>query len=419
MITRRQFLFGSIAGGAAVATGYWPDDGLLNRCLDPAQLDGSSSDLLAAAWEGLDAAQVWDCHVHLIGVGDDGSGIWINPAMASLRHPIQSLQKQFYLNASCTGKSGHVDSDFVARLLGFKAGLKSGSKLLLLAFDYHYDAQGQRQPQLSSFHTPNRYAAALAQRHPDHFHWIASIHPYRRDALEELERAIAAGARAVKWLPPAMGMDPASPLCDPFYEVLARHRLPLLTHAGHEQAVQGGDSQDFGNPLRLRRPLDHGVPVIVAHCASLGRGVDLDRGSDGAPLDNFALFSRLMDEPRYEGKLFGDISAITQLNRIGTPLATLLQRKEWHGRLLNGSDYPLPGVMPLFSARELAKRGYLDSRLVAPISALRPHNPLLYDFVLKRNLTLGGSAFADTIFETGRTLSAIRDGGNHQQEQSS
>ena len=34
-----------------------------------------------------------------------------------------------------------------------------------------------------------------------------SIHPYRPDAVAALEQAKADGARAVKWLPPAMGID--------------------------------------------------------------------------------------------------------------------------------------------------------------------------------------------------------------------
>jgi mannonate dehydratase len=367
--------------------------------------------VIKTAWQGLDPALVWDCHAHLIGVGHDNSGIWINPAMESLAHPIQSVQKKFYLNASCTEDDGHVDSNFVSALLEFKSGLLPGSRIMLLAFDYHYDERGERRPDFSSFYTPNRYAARLARKHPEHFHWIASIHPYRKDAVEELERAVTNGAKAIKWLPPAMGMDPASPLCDPFYEAMARHNIPLLTHAGHEQAVHGGDTQDFGNPLRLRRALDHDVPVIVAHCASLGTGADLDRGRSGAVADNFDLFSRMMDEPRYEGKLFGDISAMTQLNRLGKPLDTILRRREWHPRLLNGSDYPLPGVMPLFSVQEMAAQGYLEPQLVAPISVLRHHNPLLFDFVLKRHLRLDGQGFANSVFETGRTFA--RFGNNN------
>ena len=40
---------------------------------------------------------------------------------------------------------------------------------------------------------------------------------------------------------------------------------------------------------------------------------------------------------------------MTQVNRAGPALAEVIERTEWHARLLNGSDYPLPGVMPMFS----------------------------------------------------------------------
>ena len=48
-----------------------------------------------------------------------------------------------------------------------------------------------------------------------------------------------------------------------------------------------------------------------------------------------------MDEARYDGRLFGDISAVTQANRAESILTTLIRRVEWHPRLINGSDYPL------------------------------------------------------------------------------
>ena len=75
---------------------------------------------------------------------------------------------------------------------------------------------------------------------------------------------------------------------------------------------------------------------------------------------------------------------------------------DWAGRLLNGSDYPLPGIMPLYSPRQLADGGLLDTADVAPLGALRGHNALLFDFVLKRRLRAGGRRLAAAVFETRR-----------------
>jgi mannonate dehydratase len=199
-----------------------------------------------------------------------------------------------------------------------------------------------------------------------------------------------------------MGIDPASPRCERFYAALARLRLPLVTHAGLSRAILGTDIQDFGNPLRLRRALDAGVRVVVAHCASMGQDRDLDRGELGPAVESFALFARLMDEPRAAQLLYGDLSAMTQVNRAAGALARVLERADWHARLLNGSDYPLPGVMPLYSLDFIVALGLLAPAAAPVLTEIRHYNPLLFDFVLKRSLRLGGAALGASVFETRR-----------------
>ena len=81
-------------------------------------------------------------------------------------------------------------------------------------------------------------------------------------------------------------------------------------------------------------------------------------------------------------------------------VATLLERRDWHDRLLNGSDYPLPGVVPLISLRALVDWQLLDPSIVEPLRRLRDINILLYDFVLKRALNKDGRGFAKPVFET-------------------
>jgi mannonate dehydratase len=399
-LTRRKAILGIAGMGlAGLAYRYWPEDGFSNPCpLDPLPKELLAHDLVQAAWQGIDPARFRDVHVHLIGTGDSGSGMWVNPDMQSLAHPIQWLQRAFYLNASCTPDNGRSDLAYVERLYWLLEQLPAGAKSLLLAFDWFHDERGRRVPEASAFHTPNAWAASLASKYPERFEWIASIHPYRRDAVELLRKAARNGARAVKWLPPAQGMDPASPLCDSFYEAAVELDIPLLVHAGAELAVHGGNTEDFGNPLRLRRPLEHGVRVIVAHCASLGSGPDLDIGPRGPSVPSFELFSRMMDEPRYEGLLFGEISAVTQINRVGNGLKALIRRDDWHPRLLNGSDYPLPGILPLFSLQQLERRGYIQPAEARALSAIRKYNPLLFDFVLKRTVRINGRRFGPQPF---------------------
>lgn len=400
MIKRRYFL--SMVGLgilSACVSKFFPDDGeffreCLNGELPP---DLAKNELIQAAFAGIDTAQIWDGHVHLIGLGEGNTGVWVNPHSQSLLNPKQYLQFRFFLQAACPTPNMPVDEGYIDHLKKLQWG--KNMRFLLLAFDYSYNEQGERIEEYSAFHTPNAYAAKVSRENPQYFGWLASIHPYRKDAVEALTQAVKEGALGVKWLPPAMGINPSSPLCDKFYEALAKFDLPLLCHGGDEHAVAGMQRQDYGNPLLLRRALDHGVRVVVAHCASSGSSIDLDKGENAQPVLNIDLFGRLMDEPRYQSTLFGDISAMPQINRVAV-LDKVLLRSDWHSRLLYASDYPLPAVLPMLSLKLLAEKHFIPESSIAVLKTLRVYNPLLFDFVLKRHLKVQGKGFAPQVFQT-------------------
>lgn len=403
---RRRFV-SLLAGTAAIGAAGWAAARplLVNPCRAALPPELVASPWLAKAWQGLDPVQVWDCHVHVAGTGDGGSGIEIGPQLSSWLYPVQYAQRLFYMNAGCAHDApGQVDASYAARLRNLVEGMPAGFKVLLFAFERFHDEAGRPVPEHMAFHVPDTYARRLAAQYPAGFEWVASIHPYRPDAVDALQAAVAGGARAVKWLPAAMGMDPASPKCDAFYRVLAEARVPLIVHCGEEKAVKGGDTQHLGNPLLLRRALDAGVKVVVAHCATIGDDIDLDAGSAGQHRPSFDLFARLMAEPRAKDRLYGDISAIVLRNRNSDRIKALLQRSEWHPRLLNGSDYPLPGILPIVSPGALARAGLLPAEAVADLAAVREHNPLLFDLAVKRLLTWGGQAFPAAVFETRRVF---------------
>ena len=102
--------------------------------------------------------------------------------------------------------------------------------------------------------------------------------------------------------------------------------------------------------------------------------------------------------------LMGDISALTQSNRTAAALGKVLERVEWHDRLLNGSDYPLPGVPALFDLDDMVKLGFLSAGTVPVLHEIQDHNPLMFDFVLKRTVSRNGVRFAPRVFETARHL---------------
>jgi uncharacterized protein len=390
---------------AQAAVPGWPAQGLINPCLGPLPLELAQHPLVLSAWQGLDAQQVWDAHVHVLGA--EGSEAGFNTG-ALWQRGWRMLQRRAFLNAACSPADESLDTGYEQRLMALTQALPPGVRLMLLALDKAHDAQGRADDPHTTFWVANDACARWVSRHPERLEWAASVHPARADALAELDRVQALGARAVKWIPSAQGIDPASPRWDAYYAALVRLRLPLITHAGAERALSGED--EWGNPLRLRRALDAGVRIVVAHCASMGTARDLDQGPLGPQRPAFELFERLMAQPQYQNRLWGDLSAVAQSARALPWGARLLQHVceggDWAGRVLNGSDYPVPGLMPLYDPAALAERGWLDVAAVAPLTAIRRHNALLFDFVLKRQLRLGTRKLPAAAFETRRFFAA-------------
>ena len=334
-----------------------------------------------AVTSDVDPARLFDYHVHVAGLGTGESGCYVNAKLRSIWHPWRRTQFRVYTRAAGVDDFARADEQLVELVRAIPAHGRYG----LLAMDELHGADGRVDRERTELHVPNEYVWRLSTEHPDLFVPIVSVHPYRADAIAELDRYAARGVRIVKWLPNAMGIDPADPRCDAFYDRLAHWSRALLSHAGDEQAVDSAGAQRLGNPLRLRRALDRGVKVIVAHCASTGTGEDLDREHPGK-VDNFDLFLRLMDDPRYEKLVYGEISAVCQINRSPRVLRTLLERSDLHARLVNGSDYPLPAIDLLFSTRLLAMRGFLTSEDRAALNEIYRYDPLFFDYAMKRRV---------------------------------
>lgn len=336
---------GLVGGQPAQAAGT-----LRNPCLATEAAAGPGQAFVDEALAGIDATRLVDTHAHLLGNGDAGSGCTVHPSMHQWWRPTEVLRRRALLNASCVPADAQsIDRAYVERLQTLAAGFPAGARWWLFAFDQACDEAGQPAPDWTTFHVPDAYAQQVAAALPSRFAWVASIHPYRPDALARLDAALAGGAVAVKWLPSAMNIDPRDPRCRPFCERLAHAGVPLIVHFGEENAVPGAGRDDLVNPLLARHLMAHGTRVVVAHCASLGKAEDTDLTS--APARSaFDLFTRLMAEREWEGRLFADISAVFQRNRKPVVWQTVLQRQDWHHRLLHGSDYPLPGLIPLFSS---------------------------------------------------------------------
>jgi uncharacterized protein len=408
--TRRKLIAAALlTAGGCVGARYG-----LARLARPGAPSGPISEeamqLVTTAWQGIDPARALDCHVHIVGLGVGGTGCYVNERMQSYAHPLARLRFEIYRRAAGIEELDRADEEYAARLSQLarqqlrpggaapgKTAVQPFLRLLTLAFDRAHREDGSADEEATEFYVPNDYVLELAARNPDVFVPAGSIHPYRPDAVAELSRIADRGIRAIKWLPSAMRIDPASPRCDAFFTELAARKIPLLTHAGEEKAVEADDAQKLSNPLRLRRALDAGVKVIVAHCASSGTDEDLD--APGAPqVSSLELFLRLMDDAKYADRLYGDVSALAQYNRCER-LAEILARTDLHARFLNGSDYPLPAINALIRTGKLADLGLITEGERELLNEIDRHNPLLFDFVLKRTVKAPtGERFAPSVF---------------------
>lgn len=353
--------------------------------------------LIDRAFEGLGDAPLVDYHAHLIGAGTGGTGTDVAPGLLDGWNPVRRYKAAVFLGACGVGDRTRLDQDYVDRLVRLARGVGRPLRLHLLAFDRYYNPDGTVDRNKVEFYVPNERVVQLAEQFPDIFIPAISVHPNRPDALDELEKWGQRGVRMVKWLPNVHGIDASDPRYDAYYGVMKKWGMVLLTHTGGEKSVRSSH-QAFGNPLLFRRPLDLGLRVIMAHAASSGTGEDLDH--PGTRASNFDLFVRMMEDEKYKGLLFADISATAQINRAPGPILELIRRTEWHGRLVNGSDYPLPAVRCVIWPSQLALLGLITNEERKGLDEIYSCNPLLYDFVLKRTLRdpKTGTRLAPSIF---------------------
>ncbi len=353
-LSRRQLFLGSASALALSASGY-----KLLRGFE----DESSQKILQSLPTGLRGTGI-DVHVHILGSGAGGTGCWMND---DFRRSIQARAGLWNLRLSVDQPD--LDARYVDYLLARMRGAGFLKQVVALAMDYVYSSRGERDAARTHFFTPNDYVAHLAAAHPE-FLFGASIHPYRVDALDELDRVAAQGAVLVKWIPNVHGMDLADPRCRAFYRRLAEHKIALLVHSGDEQAMAIA-GQEFGDPRRLAAPLDAGVTVIAAHVASLGSR------------DGRTNFEHLLEMfPRWPN-LFADTSALTLFTRWRV-LRRVAEHTEIHSRLVHGSDFPLPPAASLF----LGRISFGDW-----CRAWLRENPFRRDFLLKQASGLPGEIY--------------------------
>jgi hypothetical protein len=269
-----------------------------------------------------DTSQPLDMHVHIVGTGASGTGCWLR--LSRWHRPLAGYMLQ-HIGLPGDAFERNFDALYVEHLLA-QVRTSSLAAAMILAHDEVYDDAGNRLAGIGSFYVPNDYVLKLARAHPE-FLPAVSIHPARPDALEELDRCLAAGAVAMKCLPNCHNIDCNDRRFAKFWERMAEAGLPLLAHTGGEHTVPVV-RPDLANPEVLRLPLECGVKVIAAHCATKSGLTD--------PEYFFQLMAMFAEYPN----LYGDISAFNVPLR-GRHVRECL-KPEYVSRMVHGSDYPVP-----------------------------------------------------------------------------
>ncbi len=301
-----------------------------------------------------------DVHVHLAGVGTDGSGCWISPAFAA-RYTFRLLRRIHGITAEQLRTS--VDADWAARIARL-IGESELTHAVALGFDGVYGDDGELDRERSQMVIPPSWVLQVSRRHPELLPG-PSINPRRRDAMERLEECLEGGAVLLKWLPATMGIDPADERNRPFYRRMADAGLPLLVHSGGSERTFAEVDPALRDLARIELPLREGVPVIVAHAAV---PVHLSRDVDQRPL-----LRRLLREHPH---LWVDNSGIANPSRF-RHLPRLADDEELTARTLFGSDFPVPSNAAWYVRR-------LGARRVRALEAER--NPFQRDVAIKRAL---------------------------------
>ncbi|RYD31443.1 MAG: hypothetical protein EOP86_17905, partial [Verrucomicrobiaceae bacterium] len=255
-----------------------------------------------------------DMHVHVVGNGRAGSGCWLK-----LSKPRQWMADFMLrqLGLRTRWDAPEFDAAYVDLLVRWLAS-SSLSHLVILAHEEVYHENGERLD-FGSLHVPNRHVLDLAAAHPG-FLPAVSIHPARADAMDELDGCVAQGAVMLKILPNCHNIDCSRPAYRRFWERLAQVGLPLLAHTGGEHTVPQYHPA-HASPAGLQLPLECGVNVIAAHCAT--------KSGLGDP-DYLPLLLEMMD--RWPN-LYGDLSALNLPLR-SAGLTRLLRLPQYHSRLL-------------------------------------------------------------------------------------
>ncbi len=388
---------------------------------DPDQMSSALSEkaksLVDISYADLGDHTIVDHHVHVVGTGETTNGFCPNIDSLSERIYVNKnrfnsnlensslylrLKTKVIMNTLHIKNLNKADEQAIKRLYYLVKNIPGKASIFIMAMDGYWENKNALlyNEQLTDLYVPNEYVISLAtclngklksDGSKSEFQAVISVHPYRKDAIDLLKQYAKDGYKYIKWLPNVMNIDPEQ-VSQKYYDTVAAEGMVLMSHTGYEEAthVMIKNNQHFGNPALLTKALetrnkDNKIKVIMAHS-----GGDCSLSDNGGE-NSFEQFISMMDNSSYIGQLYGDISALTIKKNFGH-MKTLIEHLSddsshpYHNRILYGSDYPLPATYALYPVDQLITKGYLKPSLRGPLKEIFKYNPLVFDYVLKRNI---------------------------------
>jgi predicted TIM-barrel fold metal-dependent hydrolase len=316
-----------------------------------------------------------DIHTHLAGIGSEGSGCAVSSRM---RRTLTYHGMRRLTGVHRPEARGREDAAYVEVLARTVDEARELDYACVFAMDGVYDAHGELVRDQSHLIVPNAHAMAACRAHRKLLP-VISVNPDRKDAVEELERW-GPSAVALKWLGPLQKFQLDAVRHAKVIAAIKELDLVVIAHTGCEHTFPGMD-QRLGNPALYEPLLKKGIPVVFSHC---GTGTFLHPGYDYTHE-----FIRMLD--LYD-HAYGDTSAFCTLVRFKR--VRQFRVEKYVGRLVHGSDFPIPGLSVYF----LPDLGF---NRVVQLQGIR--NPLDRDVLTKRAMGLPDSTLtaAGRILESG------------------
>jgi predicted TIM-barrel fold metal-dependent hydrolase len=295
-----------------------------------------------------------DMHFHVVGRGkdidqvDDQVFFYPEDNNALLTSVLYRLVEKYLGKAGADfDQSGTIDTyEYLTLIYSYLSASREIDGVVLLGLDALYDPEtADLDKKRTDLWVSNRFLAKKVKELNDRlvreglsrkkFYWGASVSPNRKDWEEEMEFALKDPyAVLMKLIPSVQHINLRDSKHKDYYEALARNKMPLLCHVGPEYSFPEGIREKERDDFRfLDKPLECGVTVIAAHCATPVFPIDKNETKE------FGAFMRAANSGG-RTQLWGDTSAFSLMTRIPI-LDEILETfpPEW---LVHGSDFPIP-----------------------------------------------------------------------------